>query len=157
VTSVVVIIDDPGPRDGGAGRGLALGLEGAERASGRDGQPLPPAVVVAGNRSCLVYTLVPLSCKEALPVRVSIASEERWHLAGVLGTRDPVASLVQRLARSSLESLVRPLAEGHGTIMLRWIEPKQTPAAPASVTSGAPRSTSDAPVSAMTNGRARKT
>lgn len=117
VTAVVVALDDPGTRDDG--RFVSLDLTGATRPTGQDGAPLPPALVVSGNRSFLVYAIVPDEKNGA--VTVGIAREAGWKLAGVLGARDTVSSVVDLLARIGLDALARPYATGReGAVAIRW-------------------------------------
>src|SRR5690606_10262890 len=109
--------DDPGARDDG--RFVSLDLTGATRPTGADGQPVPPALVVSGNRSFLVYAVVP--DQDADAVTVGIAREPGWKLAGVLGAQDTVGSVVDRLARLGLDALVRQYATGRsGAVTIRW-------------------------------------
>ena len=86
---------------------------------GSDGKPIPPALVVSGNRSFLVYAVVPHGKGE--PVTVTIAREPGWKLAGVLAVQDTVARTVERLARLGLDALARPFAAGRqGALSVRW-------------------------------------
>ena len=117
VTAVVVALDDLA--DPEAGRFLALDLTGADRPIGADGKEVPPALVVSGNRSFLVYAVVPHGKGD--PVIVSVARDPAWDVAGTMAATDTVAGLVDRLSRSGLDALARPLAGGRGgEVALRW-------------------------------------
>ncbi|MHB1169955.1 MAG: hypothetical protein ACYC28_11825, partial [Longimicrobiales bacterium] len=117
ITALVVALDDPGARDDG--RYVSLDLTGATRPAGQDGAPLPPALVVSGNRSFLVYAVVPDDKTGA--IEVGIAREAGWKLAGVLGAQDTVSSVVDRLARVGLDAITRPYATGRdGAVSIRW-------------------------------------
>ena len=121
VRTVVIFIDDPIGSD--AARGLSLALDGADRAIGKDGQSIPPTIVVAGNRSALIYAINPqkVSAGNAAAVIVSVASQDGWHLAGVMAGNESVDSLAQRATRNGMDSLVQPLISSHqGTVQMQW-------------------------------------
>jgi hypothetical protein len=134
VTAVAVLLDDPLGTE--AARGLVLALDGAQRPTGADGNPRPPTIVALGNRSALVYALVPdVVGRVPRPVSVGVATQAGWHLAGVLGLAgDPdrgaaAGELVDRLGRNGVDGVVRPLVEapaaGSDGVLatLRWLEP----------------------------------
>ena len=145
VTAVAILVDDPLGTD--AARGLVFGLEGADRPTDADGTPRPPSVVAFGNRSALVYAIVPsVANRIPPPIRVQVASQPGWHLAGVLGLvgGEPgaagadaaVGELVQRLTTHGLDGVVRPLVAAtdpdpamrtgpSGLTTLRWIPADQ--------------------------------
>jgi hypothetical protein len=89
----------------------------------RDGQPVPPTVVTAGSRSVLVYALAPVQSNRApAAVTISVASQDGWHLAGVLGARETVDAIAERVVRNGLDAVLQPLVAGaHGGIELAWI------------------------------------
>lgn len=117
VTAIVVALDDPGTLD--EGRYVSLDLVGATRPLDRNGDPVPPALVVSGNRSFLVYAVIP--DEKAGAVEVGVARESGWKLAGVLGAQDTVSSVVDRLARLGLDAITRPYATGReGAVAIRW-------------------------------------
>jgi hypothetical protein len=128
VTVVVVAIDDPVGTD--AARGLSLGLSGALRPLGADGAPSPPLSAVRGNRTFLVYEVEP---DPEEPVVVSVASEDGWHLAGVLGGAGSAASVADLLASRGIDAAVRPVLPGvGGSRSLSWQQPKTRPKRPPS-------------------------
>src|SRR5690606_39065473 len=130
VTAIVVALDDPGTLD--EGRYVSLDLVGATRPLDRNGDPVPPALVVSGNRSFLVYAVIP--DEKAGAVEVGVARESGWKLAGVLGAQDTVSSVVDRLARLGLDAITRPYATGReGAVAIRWSGkiPKNARKAPA--------------------------
>jgi hypothetical protein len=119
VTVVVVALDDPVATD--AAKGLSLGLTGAQRTLGADGAPVAPTSVVRGNRTFLLYSVAP-SADEA--VTVSVASEDGWHLAGVLGATGSLAATAELLAARGLDAAARPTLPGVGGMRgLRWSDP----------------------------------
>lgn len=121
VRSVVIILDDPtafGATAAG-GRGLAMGLDGADRATGPDGQEAPPILMTSENRSVLAYDIVPEGHDR--PVVVTIATELAWSLVGVMGGQGSAADAVAGLAERGLDAALRPLAPGaSGLTRLGW-------------------------------------
>jgi hypothetical protein len=117
--TLAVLVDDPLGSD--AARGLSLAIDGADRAKGADGNPVPPLVVVAGNRSILIYQVVPAATPAPLPVTVSIASQDGWHLAGVMAGDDTPAAIADRFTRNGRDALVQPLVPSHGaSVQISW-------------------------------------
>lgn len=128
VTVVVVAIDDPVGTD--AARGISLGLSGALRPLGADGAPSPPLSALRGNRTFLAYEVEP---DPEEPVVVSVASEDGWHLAGVLGGAGSAASVADLLASRGIDAAVRPVLPGvGGSRSLSWQQPKTRPKRPPS-------------------------
>ena len=132
VTAVAIVLDDP--IDSEAARGLSLTLDGANRASNPDGSPAPPAIVAIGNRSVLVYDIVP---DPAVPrnladvVTVSVLSQDGWHLAGVLGSSEGSALIIERVVANGLDAVLQPLVQSAGgTVQLVWIPPATPTPAP---------------------------
>jgi hypothetical protein len=133
VRAVAVLIDDPLGTE--AARGLVLSLDGARRPLGPDGEPVPPTIVALGNRSALVYALLPdVVGRKRRPVSVGVASQAGWHLAGVVGLTaaeevNAVAELVDRLGRGGIDAVVRPLVDeqvsGEGCA-IRWAGAQRT-------------------------------
>jgi len=133
VRAVAVLIDDPLGTE--AARGLVLSLDGARRRVGADGEPVSPTIVALGNRSALVYGLVPdVVGRARRRVSVGVASQAGWHLAGVVGLSaaagaNVVVDLVDRLGRGGIDAVVRPLvdeqASGEGCAV-RWVGPQHT-------------------------------
>jgi hypothetical protein len=124
ISVVVVALDDP---NAGGARNLSLGLSGASRATA-DGSDAPPRAVVRANRTFLIYDVVPTG-KTA--VTVSVASDEGWHLAGVLGgtvSADVVAGWV---IDRGIDAVVRPVLPGNGgSRTLQWIGVQLPPVVP---------------------------
>ncbi|HEV7574746.1 MAG TPA: DUF6603 domain-containing protein, partial [Caldimonas sp.] len=119
VTLVIVALDDPAGTS--AGRGLSLALEGAERETGADGVPVAPTVVVRGQRVMLLYPIVAAGQDG---VTVSVASEDGWHLVGVMAAVPgaDVEALASELAQTSLDLLVRgAVAPGTAQATLEWL------------------------------------
>jgi hypothetical protein len=119
VTLVIIALDDPSGNT--AKRGLTLALEGAQRASGLDGEPIAPTLVVRGQRVMLLYPLLPSGNGG---VSVSVASEDGWHLVGVMAAlpgADPQA-VAEQLAQRGLDLLVRgAVAAGTSLAHLAWL------------------------------------
>jgi hypothetical protein len=129
VHSIAIMIDDAvGTEDA---RGLSLGLDGADRVLGSNGQPLPPTVVVAANRSVLIYAITPAATASGVPagaITVSVASEAGWHLAGVLGGNETPAAMAQRIVNNGPDALLMPLVSSHGgSVQLQWAAPPPPP------------------------------
>jgi hypothetical protein len=123
VTLVVVALDDPTLTD--AGRGLSLAIEGGQRAAGADGAPVAPTVVVRGQRALLLYPIVP---DGGGAVTVSVASEDGWHLVGVMAAviGADVEAVAAQLASTSLDLLVRgAVAPGTAQAQLAWLPAAQ--------------------------------
>ncbi|HEY7487640.1 MAG TPA: DUF6603 domain-containing protein [Streptosporangiaceae bacterium] len=125
VDVVVIAIDDPaavGVDPGGqGGRGLAMGLSGARRVRRADGGEEPPTVVVNQGRGYTVYAVEPRPGEFGKSVVVTVASEDGWHLVGVLGGRGDVATIADRLATAGIGDLMRPFAPGQGgAVRLSW-------------------------------------
>jgi hypothetical protein len=116
--AVAVILDQPVGSE--AGQGLAMTLGGAQRATGTDGTPLPPSVITGAVRSVVVYPIVPDDANRAAgPVTVTVASEDGWHLVGVLAGPD-VASVASVVAARGADDAVRPMTSGAGAVRLTW-------------------------------------
>jgi len=123
VATVVVAIDDPANTD--AGRNLSLGLQGATRATSKDGTAQPSRAVVRGNRTFLIYAV---RQDGKSPVSVSVASESGWHLAGVMAASLDVAAVADLVATRGLDAIVRAVLPGTtGSRTLSWLEPDREP------------------------------
>ncbi len=126
---VAVVLDDPSGTT--ARRGLSLAIEGASRPVDAQGEPLPPTLVVRGQRVALVYDL--LGDAGSSGVTLSVASEDGWHLTGVVAALDGDTreSLVAQLAQTTLDRLVRgPLSSGAGQATVGWLPPAAPQPAP---------------------------
>lgn len=111
--------------------GLVLGLAGAARAVDGEGRPLRPAVSVSGTRAIAVFDVVP--DPKAVAVRVTVASDERWLLAGVVGAtgEGAAASLAGRLAMGGMAGVAGTLVgDPLGSSLVRWSPPKTVPHTP---------------------------
>jgi hypothetical protein len=124
--TIAIVIDDPQGAD--TERGLSLAIDGADRALGPDGKAVPPTVVVAGNRSVLIYSLsAPAAGIPPVPgpITISVASQSNWHVAGVMATADLPAALADRVTRFGLDAIVQPLVSSHGgSVQLQWFVPQ---------------------------------
>jgi hypothetical protein len=110
--SVAIVLDEPVGLE--AARGLRMTIDGAERSAD------PPVVVVAGHRSVLIYALA--ASRGAFTV--SVASQEGWHLAGVIAAPIAADDLAARLVSVALDQLVQPLVSSRtGTVEIGWVEP----------------------------------
>ena len=79
------------------------------------------------NRTLLIYDVVPDD--GAAAVTVSVASQDGWHLAGVLGSRGSAADAAELLAARGLDTAVRaPLPGTGGARGLAWSDPSRTAA-----------------------------
>ena len=116
--ALAVILDQPVGSE--AGQGLAMTLAGAERMAAADGTPVPPSVITGAVRSVVVYPIVPGDpASGAGPVTVTVASEDGWHLVGVLAGPD-VATVVATVAARGADDAVRPMTSGTGAVRLTW-------------------------------------
>jgi hypothetical protein len=138
VSTVLVVLDDPEALGGDVGgRRLVLGLDKATRATDASGEERPPVVLTAENRSVLAYDVVP--SQEGGPVTVTVATEQGWSLAGVLGAAGTTAdSAVAAVAARGLDASLRPLVPGSGgglrLVWLRGEQPSQPSRPPARAT-----------------------
>jgi hypothetical protein len=124
VQTIAIFIDEPIGSD--AAQGLALTLDGADRALDQRGQPVPPIVVSVANRTVLIYSITPDDSSQQ-PVSVSVGSQDGWHLAGVLAGNDAPQLLAQRVAATGIDVLVAPLVPSRqGTVQISWV-PQPTP------------------------------
>jgi hypothetical protein len=93
--------------------GLVLGLEGATR----DGAE--PQTVVAGPRTYRVFGLEP--DPDAAAVVATVASDERWALAAVIGSAAAPVVLAGELLHRGLEQLLDAGARSPlGASELKW-------------------------------------
>lgn len=124
VTVVVVALDDPSGTD--VGRNLSLGLTGASRRLRADASPVPPSAVVRANRTYLIYEIEPV---ERESVVITVASEQGWHLAGVMGGTAATDAIVELLTDRGLDGIVRPVLPGTtGSRTLVWVGSSAAPA-----------------------------
>jgi hypothetical protein len=80
--------------EGGAGDDLALGLDGARRAVGPDGDPAPPLLVADGPRAVAVFAVTPLLVeRRPRPLVVTVASGPTRRLVGVAAARGVEATV----------------------------------------------------------------
>ena len=122
ITAVVIALDDP--RADGA-RNLSLGLIGASRVLQPDGSPAAPRAVVRANRTFLIYDVVPAGNQ---PVSVTVASDDGWHLAGVLGGTLSANVIAGLVTARGIDAVVRPALPGTGgSRTLQWISVQPPP------------------------------
>ena len=120
--SVAVVVQATGDIDDTLA-GLALGLDGAERRAGPDGLE-PPRIVVSGSRAHGVFAIEPDADADA--VVVTVASDERWELVGVVGSAGDAAELVAELTERGLDSvLADETLSPLGASRLRWRPPEE--------------------------------
>jgi large repetitive protein len=129
-TRVVVVGLDPAGDDHEL-TGLTLGLDGAARATGADGQPLAPTVVAAESRTYLLYAVQPVSepalatANAPVPaVEVTVGTDANWRLASVLGGPGDVAGTAAQLAAHGAAALLAPLIRAPcGSVWVAWSVP----------------------------------
>jgi hypothetical protein len=120
---VVVVVVDPVGDDRDL-TGLTLGLDGAARATGPDGAAVPPTVIASGPRMCLLYGITP--SKGAPAVEVTVGTDARWRLAGVLGGPADVATTAAQLAGSGQAAAAAPLVRSPiGSATVSWNVPAE--------------------------------
>jgi hypothetical protein len=112
--AVAIVLDQPVGTETGVG--LAMTLGGAQRLTANDGAPFSPTVVVAGMRSVVIYPIVP---DPEGPVTVTVASEDGWHVVGMMAGTD-VDAVADVIAARGVDGSVRPLTAGTGTVALTW-------------------------------------
>jgi hypothetical protein len=122
VRTVVVALDRVA---GGADAvdGLVVGFRGVRRRTGPDGE-LPPRVVAAGPRTLLLYAVEPETRDDVdAPGSVSIASDERWELAAVVGGTQSAQHLAEELALGGVEAMLAPLVPSSvGAATVTWTQ-----------------------------------
>jgi hypothetical protein len=97
--------------------GLVLGLEGAHRLV-EDGVESKPVLVVSGPRVYAAFDVVP---EASGPMVVSIASDDRWALAGTLGADVSAVTLADRIASAGHDTLAASLISSPlGSSHVRW-------------------------------------
>jgi hypothetical protein len=127
----VIVLDDPGA---GAAQNLSLGLGGAARPTQSDGSPALPRAVVRANRTFLIYDLKP---DGKGPVTITVASDEGWQLAGVMGGTVAADIAAGWVTDRGIDAVVRPVLPGTGgSRTLQWIAAQAPP--PVSPTPSAP-------------------
>ena len=154
LTVLAVVLDDPTSANlstsgnKSAGRGLSLSITGAARPLDEQGEPRAPVLVVRGQRVALVYELLPDVAANGMPVgsgvSVGVASEDGWHLVGVVAPVDGVSvdAFAALLAQDTLDVLVRgPIATGQadtglgaaganarqGAVLAAWVDAQPAP------------------------------
>jgi hypothetical protein len=125
ISVIVVALDDP---NAGGRTHLARDVSAASRATAVDGSEGPPGAVVRANRTFLIYDIVPTG---KIAVTVSVASDEGWHLAGVLGGTVPADIVAGWVTDRGIDAVVRPVLPGNGgSRTLQWIGLQLPPVVP---------------------------
>jgi hypothetical protein len=77
--------------------------------------------VVNQGRGYAVYAVEPKPGRLGKAVVATVASEDGWHLVGVLGGRGTVREIADRLATTGIGDLMRPFTPGQGgSVRLSW-------------------------------------
>ena len=117
--AVAVVLDHPVGSE--AGQGLAMTLGGARRGRpGRTAAACRRAVItgaVAQRRR--LPDRAGDADRHAGPVTVTVASEDGWHLVGVIAGSD-VAAVAAVVRCAVVDDAVRPTTAGTGAVRLRW-------------------------------------
>jgi hypothetical protein len=127
-TRVVVVGLDPSGDDHEL-TGLTLGLDGAARVTGADGQPLAPTVVAAESRTYILYAVEPepasATANAPVPaVEVTVGTDANWRLASLLGGPGDVAGTAAQLAAHGAAALAAPLiCAPCGSARVAWSVP----------------------------------
>ncbi len=112
-TRSLLVALEPAPDVDAELEGLALGLEGA----GRDSSE--PRTIVAGSRTHRVFGIEPDA--KAPTVLATVASDERWALAAVIGSAAPPDVMAEELLHRGLEELLDSGARSPlGSSRLTW-------------------------------------
>ena len=112
--AVAVVLDQPAGTE--TGQGLAMTLGGAQRLTAADGTPFSPTVVAAGVRSVVIYPIVP---SDNEPVTLTVASEDGWHVVGMMSGTD-VDAIADVVAARGVDGSIRPMTAGTGAVALAW-------------------------------------
>lgn len=125
-TAVVVVCLEPTGDDRDL-TGLTLGLDGASRATGADGAAVPPTLVTAGARMHLLYTITAADAASPLPgVEVTVGTDARWGLVGVLGGPADVATTAIQLGAHGAAAVAAPLIRAPtGSAQVAWSVPPE--------------------------------
>jgi len=98
--------------------GFSLSLAGATRGRG------DPVIVRAGERIYGVFGVA--ADDDAQRVTAQVATDQRWHLAAVVGSPDDVPVVAAWLARGGLEETLHGLAgAAGGSAQVHWSEPRR--------------------------------
>jgi hypothetical protein len=106
VTTVVIALETSAEIDELLA-GLVMGLDGAHRADGVEVDPDPPALIVSGARAYAIFAVAPDT--ESQAVTVTVASDERWQLAGVFAAPSPKDEVARGVRSEGLDRLIAPL------------------------------------------------
>jgi hypothetical protein len=109
-TSCVLVALRPRPGADPAASELLLGLDGTKQVRDSTGEPLPPLVVIEGDRVHLLYAVVP---QKKGPLTVSVGRDEDWMLEGVLGSPRSPESVARWLVELGIDGLAAALANAN--------------------------------------------
>jgi hypothetical protein len=129
-TAVAIALETAERVDGERGDVLDIGLEGASRVVGKDGQPEAPLAVASGSRTISVFNIHPDG--RGKPVEITVASGEHLHLGGVLGGSRGAGALADSLGRVEVGGMIGALFDvAGGKARVRWIPQRGSKTRPA--------------------------
>jgi hypothetical protein len=99
---------------------LTIGLDGARRATGRDGVTVPPTTVASGDQVFGVFAVA--ARDDARWVSVTIESDPRWRVVAVGGARARRGSVVDDLADRDPVSLFPTGPDPAGSSTVRFVQ-----------------------------------
>ena len=117
----VVVLDHPLDTD--AGRGSPRPSTGRTVRPGRTARRAAAASYRRHPYVCSIYPIAPDDCRRpgaAVRSRSRVASQDRWHLSGVLGSRGSAAAAADLFAARGRTPRPAPAASGTGGVRLGW-------------------------------------
>ncbi len=125
---------------------FGIELHGATRATNNNGEPIEPVVVQAGNRSMLLFQIVPDAQRSDFVLRITTGGTRQ--IAGVIGTLASVDELADLIAERGLVPIVARLRAVSGDgCTLSWEQPAPPVHGDSSPSGPAPKATTKKSVS----------
>jgi hypothetical protein len=120
VNAIAVVLEPSARVDDDRGDILELGITGANRPVGANGEPVPAEIVTAGSRTIHVFSVEPDGSDG--PIEVTVATGEHVYLSGVIAARTGAAAFADSLGRRDLGTVLGQLVDApSGTARVRWL------------------------------------